>query len=196
MRQWVDRLLGRYARVIAATIRPFIVGERVLDLGAGEGYVGDALRGGGVGWVCGVDVGGFRRGRCPYIVYDGVRLPFGAGAFDTTLLLLTLHHCAEPARVLAEATRVTRHRVIVTESVARNRLDRFWLDLLDGRLNRYRHQGAMSPARHFKSAPQWSALFQAQQLRLAHQQWLGSRWERLVHHPLLVVLDTPAARSA
>jgi SAM-dependent methyltransferase len=193
----VQAFLRRYARGQAAAVRPFVAGRRVLDLGAGEGYVGAALRDLDGGWVCSVDVGPFRRAPGPYVVCDGARLPFRAGAFDTTLVLLTLHHCAAPGAVLREAVRVTRGRVVVTESVYRTRRERFWLDLLDHRLNGRRHAGRMPAAVHFKRPGGWARLFERCGLRVAHARWLGSRWERLVHHPLLFVLEAgPRARPA
>jgi SAM-dependent methyltransferase len=94
---------------------------RVLDLGAGEGFVAELI-----GAVA-VDVGAFRKARVPYVVYDGRRLPFGDGGFDTVVVLLTLHHCVDPDTVLNEALRVARGRVIVTESVYRNALGLWWL---------------------------------------------------------------------
>ncbi|HSC28915.1 MAG TPA: methyltransferase domain-containing protein, partial [Vicinamibacterales bacterium] len=120
-------------------------------------------------------------------------LPFRDGAFDTTLVLLTLHHCAGPERVLDEAIRVTRRRLIVTESVYRTRLERFWLDLLDGRVNAFRHGGRMEPALDFRPPGQWRQLFEARGLRVAAMRYLGSGFGRLVHHPLLFALDVGAA---
>jgi SAM-dependent methyltransferase len=132
----------------------------------------------------------------PFVCYDGIRLPFPAATFDTTVLLLTLHHCARPDEVLDEALRVTRHRLLVTESVFRNRLDRFWLDCLDRRVNRWRHGGAMPVPLAFRSPAGWQALFASRGLRLRETWWLGAWWERLVHHPLLFVLDTPAGTGS
>ncbi|MGH7335513.1 MAG: class I SAM-dependent methyltransferase [Candidatus Rokuibacteriota bacterium] len=188
---------------------PFVVGRRVLDLGAGEGYVASALGHGldGVGktrrpvpplapgalWICGCDVGPFNQTSGPYVIYDGERLPFPDDAFDTTLLLLTLHHCADPERVLDEALRVTRQRLIVTESVFRNRVDRFWLDLLDRRLNASRHGGAMNVPLAFRTCDAWAALLAARGLRLLRTDWLGPWWERLIHHPVLFVLDVASS---
>jgi SAM-dependent methyltransferase len=189
----VDGLLRRYARAEAAAVTPFVVGSRVLDLGAAEGYVAAALAGRMPAFACGVDVGPFRRAAVPYAVYDGRRLPFADGAFDTTLVLLTLHHCAAPEAVLDEAIRVTRRRLVVTESVYRTRLDRFWLDLLDGRVNRWRHGGRMAPPLAFRPADAWARLFRARGLRVVATRWLGSTVERLVHHPLLYALDVPAS---
>ena len=105
--------LRRYAEAEADAVAPFVVGGRILDLGAGEGYVAAALRRRSHAWICSVDVGPFRRAGGPYVTYDGGRLPFGDLVFDTTLLLLALHHCAEPDAVLREALRVARRRLIV-----------------------------------------------------------------------------------
>ena len=182
----LDPLLRRYARGQARDVAPWIVGERVLDLGAGEGHVAAVL---GRRRVCAVDVGPFRRAAVPYTVYDGRRLPFGDAVFDTTLLLLTLHHCDEAAAVLDEAVRVTRRRLVVTESVYRNARDLFWLRTLDGRVNRLRHDGRMPVPLAFKTPEGWEALFASRGLHTVATRWLGSRWERLIHHPLLWALD-------
>jgi SAM-dependent methyltransferase len=185
----VDALLRRYAAGEAEDIRPFVVGRRVLDLGAGEGWVGGALARHGL-TTCGADVGPFARVDGAYVVYDGARLPFAPATFDTTLLLLTLHHCASPETVLDEAVRVTRSRLIVTESVVRNGRDRFWLELLDGRVNRLRHGGRMPAPLGFRRAEQWGALFASRALHPVATLWLGGRLERLIHHPVAFVLDT------
>jgi ubiquinone/menaquinone biosynthesis C-methylase UbiE len=193
----LQALLRRYARGEARRLAPYLRGRRVLDLGAGEAWVGEALRASTGAWICSVDVGAFGLAREPYVVYDGVRLPFGAGAFDTTVISLALHHCAAPERVLDEAVRVTCGRLLVIESVYRNARERFWLDLLDGPLNRRRHSGTMNVPLAFRRPEQWRALWESRGLRVVAVHWLGSRVERLVHHPLLYVMDagsTPRGR--
>jgi SAM-dependent methyltransferase len=188
--QVMEAVLRGYAAGQARDVTPWIVGSRVLDLGAGEGFVTAAL----AGHRCAVDIGPFRRAAVPYVVYDGAALPFEEAAFDTTLLLLVLHHCEKAEAVLDEARRVTRRRLIVTESVYRNRLDLFWLHALDGRVNRLRHGGRMTVPLAFRRGAEWEALFASRGLRLLAARWLGSRWERLLHHPRLYVLD--AARGS
>jgi SAM-dependent methyltransferase len=168
----LQAFLRRYAGSEVAAVTPFLQGRRILDLGAGEGYVGP-----------------FRRVEGVYVTYDGSRLPFRDAAFETTLLLLTLHHCVAPETVLDEAVRVTRRRLIVLESVYRNWRERFWLDLLDGKLNRYRHNGQMPVALAFRPPQKWEQLFASRRLKLVETHWLGSWWERLVHHPVLFVCD-------
>jgi SAM-dependent methyltransferase len=186
----LEAFLRRYAAGQARDVAPWIVGSHVLDLGAGEGFVTHAL-----GACCAVDVGPFRRVAVPYVVYDGAALPFGEATFDTTLLLLTLHHCDTAEAVLDEAIRVTRRRLIVTESVHRTRLDLVWLRALDGRFNRLRHGGRMAAPLAFRSDHEWQTLFASRGLRVLAAGWLGSRWERLIHHPRLYVLDTAETRA-
>jgi len=184
----VDAFLRPYAMGEAADVLPFVVGPRVLDLGAGEGWVAAVLARRGFA-TCGADVGPFARTPIPYVVYDGTRLPFDDASFETTLLLLTLHHCEKPETVLDEAIRVTGSRLIVTESVVRNRLDRFWLDRLDGRFNRLRHGGLMPAPLGFRGAEDWRRLFASRGLTLTATRRLGGRPERLIHQPRLFVLD-------
>jgi len=181
--------LRRYARGEARALAPHVSGRRLLDLGAGEGWVAAALRGLTLTWTCAVDVGPFQLGHGPYVLYDGATLPFRDGTFDTTLLSLALHHCEAPEAVLDEAVRVTRSRLLIVESVYRNSYERFCLDVLDGRLNGYRHDGTMNVPLAFRRPEEWRALFESRGLRLITMQWLGSRVERLIHHPLLFVMN-------
>lgn len=186
----LQAFLRRYARREAAALLPHVAGARLLDLGAGEGWVIQALLARAPGrWACAVDVGAFGLIPGPYVVYDGERLPFRDGAFDTTLLSLALHHAENPEVVLDEAVRVTRHRLLVVESIYRNRYERVCLDLLDARLNRHRHRGTMNVPLAFRRPDEWLALFVARGLRVAATSSLGSRLERLVHHPFLWALD-------
>src|SRR5262249_59426827 len=103
-------------------------------------WVAEALRRRAPVWVCAVDVGPFGLAAD---LYDGARLPFGDGAFDTTLLSFVLHHTETPGVVLDEAVRVSRERLLVVESVYRDRLQRFWLDLPHGRVNPYPPRGRL-----------------------------------------------------
>jgi SAM-dependent methyltransferase len=192
----LQAFLRRYAASEAEVIAPFLVGERVLDLGAGEGYVTAALQRHTDIWVCAVDIGPYRRLPVPYLIYDGARLPFDDATFDTILISLALHHCADPEGVLDEALRVTGARLIILESVYRNRWERFCLERMDGWLNRYRHGGEMHPALAFKRADEWQRIFAARSLETVDRRWLGSRWERLVHQPALFVLEKPASQAA
>lgn len=192
----LQALLRRYADSKAEAIAPLLVGKRLLDLGAGEGYVAAALRRRTDLWACAVDIGPYQRVPVPYLIYDGTRLPFHDATFDTTLISLALHHCADPEAVLDEALRITTTRLIILESVYRNRCERFCLERLDDWVSRYRHGGDMHPALAFKRVDEWQRIFAARSLETVDRRWLGSRWERLVHQPALFVLEKPGSPGA
>ena len=89
------------------------------------------------------------------------RLPFVDATFDTTLISLALHHCADPEGVLDEGIRVTRFRLIILESVYRNQWERFCLERFDSWLNRYRYGGNMQTPLAFKKPEEWQQMFDA-----------------------------------
>lgn len=173
--------MQRNARRRFEHIRPHLRGDSLLDIGAAEGWIGACAAERAGMRVELVDVISLNQTDLPFRVYDGQRLPFSSDAFDTVTLLLTLHHCASPETVLAEAVRVARRRLILTESVYHNRLGLRLLRALDGGFNNRRSASTMAPALHFKTVSQWRQLLARQFLKLRHEAWLsrGLHWQRL-----------------
>ncbi len=90
-------------------------GESLLDVGCGGGALGGALA-----HEKGLEVRGLEtnvREGCPIPVdaYDGETIPQGDNSVDNVLLADVLHHEENPARLLREAARVARKRVIVKD---------------------------------------------------------------------------------
>lgn len=89
--------------------------ESLLDVGCGAGTLGQALAEG-----IGVTVSGLEthvRDGCeiPVDHYDGRTIPHPDNSFDSVLLADMLHHEEDPGRVLREAARVARRRVVVKD---------------------------------------------------------------------------------
>jgi ubiquinone/menaquinone biosynthesis C-methylase UbiE len=50
---------------------------------------------------------------CPYLLGDGLALPFADCAFDLVALITTLEFVSPPEQVMAEAAGVARHNVLL-----------------------------------------------------------------------------------
>jgi len=191
-------LLEVAGRRKARQVAPYVEGPRMLDLGAGEGFVGARLQAMGAG--------GARRGNrtkkdrvfladvepnfqvaLPGFRFDGDRLPLRDNSVDTVLLSLVLHHAARPDLLLREALRVARSRVVITESTYLWRWERDLLERADRWVNRGRGgEGARWDAAplHFDTARGWERRVEEAGGRVL----VSRRLNRIGHrHHLLVV---------
>jgi len=146
---------------------------RVLDLGAGEGFVGEAIaamaRGSDIGTsACTIrlcDIQDVNRTGLPYDTYDGQTLPYADGAFDAAVLYFVLHHCQYPERVLAEAIRVASERVVIVESIVTGPIQHRLLRAADIAVNRIRAGGSLSAQEQhlsFRTANAWKKIAEEQ----------------------------------
>ena len=95
-----------YAVWFDALLRSLPPRARVVEIGAGPGFLSAYARGraSGLTWVASELL------ETPWndVVADGLQLPFGAGSFDAVVGLDLVHHLARPASFFAEAARVLR----------------------------------------------------------------------------------------
>jgi ubiquinone/menaquinone biosynthesis C-methylase UbiE len=170
-------------------------GQRILDYGAGTGLVSRwlAARVGVRPTLSDLVEYGNRRREFPFLKMDDpFRVPADDGSFDAVLLLFALHHNPYEAqgKVLAEAARLTRGRLIVIEDTPLDRVDRvlnvFWDKLLN-----LRH-GVPTPCT-FRSVEEWLAMFMEHGMEAAHVETYRPRWPTLMtYHHTLFVLDREA----
>jgi SAM-dependent methyltransferase len=101
---------------------------RLLEIGSGPGSLLEALRA-EQHEVAAVDVG--HSAFDPQLsatLFDGKTLPYRDDAFDAAILATTLHHAADPDRLIAEAARVAPKVIIIEDvyrSAAQRRLTQF-----------------------------------------------------------------------
>lgn len=132
-------------------------GERVLDVGSHDGALAHRLR---IALpslsIIAIDIAPAREPLIPVQAYDGCQLPFADKSFDTVLLADVLHHDTAPERVLAEAARVARHRILIKDHHWLHRLD--WLVLVLSDYLGNRVHGIRLPYRYLRLAD-WDRLF-------------------------------------
>lgn len=126
----------RAARM-SARVAPWVIGSRVVDVGGGNGLFAARLAEDLGVSVTVTDVLDYRLANVPLeIVSEGERMPYPDRHFDTSVIYLVLHHADDPERLLREAVRVTRRRVIIMEGEI-DAPDRVWVNaFLDWFLNR------------------------------------------------------------
>ena len=190
IRDWLLRVAGRRK---ARQVTPHLVGESLLDLGAGEGYVASALSRPDLRVIL-MDLGPYFRTKLPAVVYDGGRIPLADGSVDTVLISLVLHHAEDPDQVIAEALRVAGARVVVTESVYVGERERRTLEVVDRWANRTRGMQCDASAAtrlRFRTAPEWELALERRGGRILRSERLNVIGHR---HHLFVV--EPAPRRA
>lgn len=171
MRLRADAKAGRVLPTLSF-VQP---GDSVLDLGAGEGYVGEVLRDRLGAPVDAFDAVAYGGPEAAVEVYDGQRVPRPSGSYAATVLVYVLHHAHDPRRLLREAVRVTSGHVVVLETVCYGPLSRRWLEGLDRRVNRLRSGGAIEEAPlAIRTDVEWRQVFEDEGIELiASRTWGG-----------------------
>lgn len=102
--------------LVTALARHLPQNSRVLDIGCGSGDIAAAimqLRPDVT--IEGVDVHVRPGTAIPVRAFDGYSIDAEDGAFDVAMMVDVLHHTDDPARILAEAARVTKQGVVVKD---------------------------------------------------------------------------------
>lgn len=114
-------------------------GDRVLDVGCGNGTLGRALMDADAS-PKGLVVEGLERaprGGEPITVhaYDGIAMPFAGQTFDAVIVADVLHHERDPMRLLRECARVSRRLVIIKDHQVNGLLAQQRIALMDWAAN-------------------------------------------------------------
>ncbi|MCX6793611.1 MAG: class I SAM-dependent methyltransferase [Candidatus Gottesmanbacteria bacterium] len=106
--------------------------------------------------VTGVDVvdSGVRVSGIDFRIYDGKTLPFRNRQFDVAISYHVFHHTTDPRAAFGELSRVTKKKLLMVEPVFRNRLDRFFMNIVDKVGNGWRNTAIPMPYT-FQSEATW-----------------------------------------
>jgi SAM-dependent methyltransferase len=179
---------------VGEKIAPWLAsGETMLDLGAGTGFISRWLeaRTGVVPTLTDTVSYGNRAKGLPFLRSDDpFSVPVADGSFDVVMLLFVFHHVeryADQERLLDEAVRIARHRLVIMEDTPANRLDLMFNKGWDWLLNR-RH-GVPCPFT-FRNAEGWQQLFKERDLSVMHAETYRAMWPTLrTYSHSLFVLD-------
>ncbi len=150
-------VMKRRVRVLAAHVAAALDGPAsVLDVGCGDGTLAQAVMAARPGLsVQGIDVFLRPQVAIPASAFDGVRIPFGEGAFDFVTLVDVVHHADDAEELLSEALRVARRGVIIKDHLVEGIAARPTLCLMDWVGNR--GHGVRLPYNYLRRA-EWQRL--------------------------------------
>ena len=159
-----------WAPLITKEFKPFIdTGDRVLDIGAGGGWIGENVSKSRSASVTLLDVSDMNRTSFPLRVYDGKHMPFSDAFFNVSLLVFVLHHCEDQIQVLREAVRVSGKRIIIFEDTFRNSLEKFLAGLNDWISNSpffLADPLKMNMPFHYRRVEEWEDIFKKFSLKV------------------------------
>lgn len=102
-------------------------GSKVLDIGAGNGFLAKLIAETKNAEVTCVDISDFNQAGFETIIFDGVSLPFEDEEFDVVILSYVLHHSNFQKELLQEARRVCKNKIIIYEDEINSALARRFL---------------------------------------------------------------------
>lgn len=170
-----ERFIGSLTeRTVSAFIEFVQEGERVLDIGAGPGWIAQELQKRKGVKATLLDVVNLNQTNLSHFLYDGLKMPFPENNFDTALLIHVLHHCDRPQEVLAEAERVA-NKIIIVEEVPGFRFGKIFLGLRDtvNNLGLWIFVGKMKHMTNlpfnFKKIHEWEEIFKKLNLETVYK---------------------------
>jgi SAM-dependent methyltransferase len=145
---------GRRMRLLSEKLSVLLPRDtRILDVGCGDGKVDSLITGLRPDVeIHGIDVLVRPQTYIPVIQFDGARIPHPDASFDVVMFVDVLHHCQDPAQLLADAKRVTRSSVLIKDHTREGLLAYQTLRFMDWFGNA--HYGVSLP-NNFWTLQQW-----------------------------------------
>lgn len=130
----------------------------ILDCGCGTMYVANLLHQESGAKIIGTDILDFNETSLEMCVCPGEHLPFADSSVDVVMLIFVLHHSKDSMKILKEAVRVARKRVIIFEDVYETSFELGILKVFDWLGNRTISAAIPLPFT-FKPEAEWKRIF-------------------------------------
>jgi SAM-dependent methyltransferase len=137
-------------------------GDKVIDIGAGKGYLLKRIQSEKNADVKGIDVADYGQVDIPITIFDGVSIPFPDNSFDVGILGFVLHHTKKQTELLQEVKRTCR-KVIIFEDDLIGRIGKL---IGKGHSLAYGRIYKINSTCYFHSPEEWQEMFQGMGLRV------------------------------
>ena len=162
------------AKMNFENIKNYIIGEKILDLGAGDGLLALEIKKSLGKEVLLIDVLDYNQTDLPIILYNPEsKLPLADNYVDTTILYTVLHHSSNPKHLIEEATRVTKHRLIIKEAYIENEVNRMTNSFFDWFYNRVVGDEDINVPLNFLKVSGWQKIIESYGFDIIETKYMG-----------------------
>ena len=171
-------------------VEEYIVGEKVLDLGAGDGLLALEIKEQLEREVLLVDIVDYNYTELPLTLYDPEeKVPLADGEVDTTILYTVLHHASDPEHLLKEAARITKERLVIIEAYAEEEDIRMTNSFFDWFYNRVIGDEDITVPLNFLKVKGWEKLLKSHGFDIIETNYLGINEPIVPEHQILIIAD-------
>lgn len=171
-------------------VEDYIVGESILDLGAGDGLLALEIKKQLNKEVRLVDVVDYNFTDLPLILYNPEeKIPLADKKVDTTILYTVLHHASDPEHLLREATRMTKSRLVIVEGYVEEEDKRITNIFFDWFYNRVVGDEDINVPLNFLRVKGWEKILNSQGFDIVKTIYLGINEPIVPEHQILIIAD-------
>lgn len=196
IRKYVDREKDikpqefKFAKMRFENIKNYIVGDKILDLGAGNGLLALEIKKQLEKEVLLVDVVDYNYTDLPVIVYNPEdNLPIANEEVDTTILYNVLHHASDPEHLLHEATRVTKRRLVIKESYIEEENIKITNSFVDWFYNRVIGDEDINVPLNFLKIKAWENLLKSYGFIVIETKYVGIDEPAVPEHQVFIIAE-------
>ncbi|MFX1283154.1 MAG: class I SAM-dependent methyltransferase [Promethearchaeota archaeon] len=171
-------------------VEDYIIGDKILDLGAGNGFLALEIKKQLKKEVKLVDIVDYNYTDLPLVLYNPEnKLPLGDKEIDTTILYTVLHHASDPEHLLEEAARITKKRLVIIEGYIEEEDIRMTNCFFDWFYNRVIGDEDIVVPLNFLKVNGWKKLLQSHGFETTETVYLGINEPIVPEHQILIIAD-------
>jgi SAM-dependent methyltransferase len=175
-------------------VKDYILGERILDLGAGDGLLALEIKEQLEKEVVLVDIVDYNYTDLPLILYDQEeKIPLANEEVYTTILYTVLHHASNPEHVLKEATRITRKHLVIIEGYVEEADIKMTNCFFDWFYNRVIGDEDINVPLNFLKVKGWKKILKSHRFDIIETTYLGINEPIVPEHQILIIADRARA---
>ena len=172
-------------------VEKYIIGEKILDLGAGDGLLALEIKKQLKKKVVLVDIIDYNFTDLPLILYNPEeKLPLPDTEVDTTILYTVLHHASDQEHLLKEATRITKKRLVIIEGYIEDDDIRITNSFFDWFYNRVLGDEDINVPLNFLRVNGWEKILKSHGFELTETIYLGINEPVVPEHQILLIFDS------